>query len=145
MSKDLLLSKTVLLVDDFDMMREMIGNFLESLGMKVLRASNAERAIHSARSHQGEIDLLLTDIEMPGMSGFESANKIADLKPSIRVLYMSAGISLEDWNDYKEISVGTHFIHKPFRLEELRASLIAIFSDRTADRHRRQRGVAKLG
>jgi len=52
----------------------MIRDFLESLGMEVLEASNAAEAIHTARSHPGKIDLLLTDVEMPVMSGVSRQN-----------------------------------------------------------------------
>ncbi len=113
MSKNIRLSKTVLLVDDLDILRKMIRDFLESLDIEVLEASNAVEAIHRARFH---------------LSGWESASEIAGLRPGIRIFYMSAGISLQEWNDYKEKPVGTYFIQKPFRLEELKALLMAIFS-----------------
>ncbi len=129
MSRNVLRSKTVLLVDDLDILHTMIRDFLESSSMEILEASNAGEAIHTARSHPRTIDLLLTDIEMPGMSGWEAANKIADLKSGIRILYMSAGISLQEWIDHKKKPVGTYFIQKPFRLQELKALLMAIFSD----------------
>jgi CheY-like chemotaxis protein len=129
MSKDLHLSKTVLLVDDLDILRKMVRDFLVSLGMQVLEASNAAEAVHTAESDSGKIDLLLTDVEMPGMSGWHLAPKIARLKPGIRILYMSAGISQQVWNDSKEKPVGAYFIQKPFRLEELKAILMAIFSE----------------
>jgi two-component system cell cycle sensor histidine kinase/response regulator CckA len=129
MSRNVRLSKTVLLVDDLDILRKMIRGFLQSLGIEVLETANAAEAIHTAQSHSGTIDLLLTDIEMPGMSGWHLAPKIARLKPGIRILYMSAGISLQVWNDSKEKPVGTYFIQKPFRLEELKALLVAIFSE----------------
>jgi DNA-binding response OmpR family regulator len=123
-------SKTVLIVHDLDLLREMIREFLQSLGMKVLEASDAAEATHVTRSHPGTIDLLLTDIEMPGKSGWESANEIASLRPGIRILYMSAGDRLEEWNDGKEKPVETYFIQKPFRLKALKALLTAIFSER---------------
>ncbi len=63
------------------------------------------------------------------MSGWESAQKIAALKSGIRVLYMSAGVSLQEWIDHKEKPLGTYFIQKPFRLEELKARMMAIFSE----------------
>jgi len=129
MPRNLDLSKIVLLVEDLDILREMIRDFLESLGIEVLEASNAAEAIHTARSHPGKINLLLTDVEMPGMSGWESADKITGLKPGIRILYMSAGISMQEWNDRRDKPVGTYFIQKPFRLEELKALLMAIFSE----------------
>ena len=129
MTRTLHLSKTVLLVDDLDMLRKMVRDFLRSLGFEVLEASHAAEAIHIALSHPGQIDLLLTDLEMPGMSGWESANNIAGLRPGIRILYMSAGISLQEWIDYKKKPLGTFFIQKPFRLGELKALLMAIFSE----------------
>jgi two-component system cell cycle sensor histidine kinase/response regulator CckA len=129
MSKNLHLPKTVLLVDDLDILRRMVRDFLKSLGMEVLETSNAADAIHAARSHPGTIDFLLTDIDMPRMSGWESANQIGALRPGIRILYMSGGISLQEWIDYKEKPVGTYFIQKPFRLEELKALLMAILSE----------------
>ena len=126
MSGNANVSKTVLLVDDLDSLRTMLRDFLESMGLRVLQASNAAEAIQIARSHLGKIDLLLSDIEMPGMSGWESAKKIAGLKPGIRVLYMSAGVSLEDSNSGSEIPFGAYLIAKPFRLEELKILVMSI-------------------
>src|ERR1700730_15530389 len=116
MPKNLAPSKTVLLVDDLDILRKMIRDFLESLGMEVLEASHTAEAIHTAHSHQGTIHLLLTDIEMARMSGWKLANKLARSRPEIRILYMSAGTSLQEWKDYKEKPVGTYFIQKPFQI-----------------------------
>jgi two-component system cell cycle sensor histidine kinase/response regulator CckA len=127
MTGNLELSKTVLLVEDLDILRKMVRDFLVSQGIKVLEASNAAEAIHTARSHPGTIDLLLTDINMPRMSGWESAKQIAALRPGVRILYMSSGISLQEWNDAHEKSEGRYFIQKPFRLEELKALLMSIF------------------
>ena len=66
MPRNLDLSKIVLLVEDLDILREMIRDFLESLGIEVLEVSNAAEAIHTARSHPGKIDLLLTDEKWHG-------------------------------------------------------------------------------
>jgi two-component system cell cycle sensor histidine kinase/response regulator CckA len=129
MPKNLALSKTVLLVDDLDILRKMIRDFLESLGIHVLEASSAAEAIHTAHSHQGAIDLLLTDIEMPRMSGWKLATKLVRSRPETRILYMSAGISFEEWNDHRQKPIGTYFIRKPFRLEELKTLVLAIFSE----------------
>jgi two-component system, cell cycle sensor histidine kinase and response regulator CckA len=129
MTENLELSKTVLLVEDVNILRKMVHDFLVSQGIKVLEASNAEEAIHTARSHPGTIDLLLTDINMPRMSGWESAKQIAALRPGVRILYMSSGISLQEWNHAQEKSEGRYFIQKPFRLEELKVLLMAIFSE----------------
>ena len=101
----------------------MIRDFLKSLGIEVLEA------IHTARSHTGTIDLLLTDVEMPGMSGWDLAPEIVGLKPGIRILYMSAAVGLQERDNYEEKPVGRYFIQKPFRLEEFKALLMAIFSE----------------
>jgi two-component system, cell cycle sensor histidine kinase and response regulator CckA len=129
MSRNIDFSKTVLLVEDLDMLRKMVRDFLESLGMQVLDASSAAEAIHTAHSHQGVIDLLLTDIEMPRMSGWKLANKLARSRPETRILYMSAGISFQEWNDHNEKPIGTYFIQKPFRLEELKTLVLGILSE----------------
>ena len=107
----------------------MIRDFLKSLGMEVLEAASASQAIHIGHFHKGVIDLLLTDIEIPQMSGWESTNKIAALRPTIRIVYMSAGISLQEWIDYKEKPAGTYFIQKPFRLKELKALVMAVLEE----------------
>ena len=73
---------------------------------------------------------MLTDLEMGGKSGWESANEIARNRPDIRVLYMSAAIRPLEWDDYKEKPAGSYFIEKPFRSEELKALLMAIFAER---------------
>jgi CheY-like chemotaxis protein len=102
-------SKTVLVVDDFDPLRKMLHEFLESLGMEVLEASNGADAIHIVRSYPDSIDLLITDIEMPGMSGLESAKEIAALKSGLRILLMSAGMSRQERQEYDEKLPGMYF------------------------------------
>lgn len=122
-------SKTVLLVHDLDLLRELIHEFLQSLGMEVLEASNAKDAIQITRSHSGTIDLLLTDIGLPRKSARELAKKIASLQPGIRILFMFAADNLEEWSDFKENSARVHFIQKPFRLKGLKALLMEIFPE----------------
>ncbi|HXY25531.1 MAG TPA: response regulator [Candidatus Acidoferrum sp.] len=124
-----LLSKTVLIVDDMDGLREMLADFLPLLGMQVLEAAGAMEAIHTARSHTETIDLLLTDIEMPGMSGLKLAEKLTHMRPGIRVLYMSAGTNPLERTTSKQKPLGSYFIQKPFSLEELRTVLMSIFTE----------------
>lgn len=121
--------KTVLLVDDVDVLREQLRDFLESMNIQVLEASNAVAAIRIGRSHLGKIDLLLTDLKMRGKSGWESANEIARRRPAMRVLYMSGAVSRVEWKDNKEKPPGSYFIEKPFELEELKALLMTILAE----------------
>src|SRR5437867_6381693 len=82
-------SETVLLVEDDEALRELIHEFLETSGYEVLVASDPAAALEDARRHEGAIHLLLTDISMPSMNGRELARRVKELRPEIRVLYMS--------------------------------------------------------
>ena len=128
MSKNPRLSKTVLVVDDLEMLRKMVSDFLKSLGIDVLEASSAAEAIQIVRSHPGTIDLLLTDLEMPGMSGWELAKTIAVLKPGIRIVYMSAGMTKVEWRESQGVQSGSFFLQKPFRVDELKTLISTILA-----------------
>ena len=119
----------MLLVDDVDLLREQLRDFLQSMNIQVLEASDAVAAIRIGRSHRGKIDLLLTDLKMRGKSGWDSANEIARRRPAMRVLFMSGAIGRLEWNDYKEKPADSYFIPKPFELEELKALLTTILAD----------------
>ncbi len=82
-------SETVLLVEDDSALRALVMSLLSSLGYKVLEASNGLQAVRVVRQQGNEIDLLLTDIVMPGLRGPNLANEVTSLFPDIKVLYMS--------------------------------------------------------
>ncbi|HKV05644.1 MAG TPA: PAS domain S-box protein [Candidatus Acidoferrales bacterium] len=82
-------SETILLAEDEESLRKLIVNMLSDNGYSVLEAANAGEAVEMARKVRGKIDLLLTDVVMPGMSGPELANELVSLYPGIKVLYMS--------------------------------------------------------
>jgi two-component system, cell cycle sensor histidine kinase and response regulator CckA len=82
-------SETILLVEDADALRAVTREFLELAGYTVKDAANGEQAVQIARVHSGAIDLLLTDVVMPGMSGPEVAKRVAQLHPEAKVLFMS--------------------------------------------------------
>jgi two-component system, cell cycle sensor histidine kinase and response regulator CckA len=107
---------TVLLVDDTDSLREMIERVLTGFGYKVLSAHDGAQALEVSEKHAGQIDLLLSDVVMPGIGGPELAIRLKMRRPSLRVLLMSG---------YDEHSLGAggvsyaSFIAKPFRPETL--------------------------
>ncbi|HEX6746777.1 MAG TPA: PAS domain S-box protein [Longimicrobium sp.] len=80
---------TVLLVEDEDSVRSLARRVLSRAGYAVLEAGDGERALEVARAHAGAIDLLLTDVVMPGGGGRRLAEAMAALRPATRVLYMS--------------------------------------------------------
>ena len=82
-------SETVLLVEDEESLRKLILRMLSENGYAVLEAANAIQAMEIARQASGKIDLLLTDVVMPGMNGSELADQLVSLYPWIKTLYMS--------------------------------------------------------
>ncbi len=110
-------SGTILLVEDQPHLLELSREFLQRLGYVVLPASNAEQAIDIAGSFQGRIDLLLTDIVMPGMNGRQLSNQLRAARPVMKVLYVS-GYTDEVFGE-QGISSGEAFMEKPFDLETL--------------------------
>jgi CheY-like chemotaxis protein len=82
-------TETILVVEDAEPLRALTRDFLAASGYKVLEAANGEDAIRLARAHQGEIDLLLTDLVMPKMGGKPLVDQILQFRPKTRVLFMS--------------------------------------------------------
>jgi CheY-like chemotaxis protein len=82
-------TETVLLVEDEDAVRALARRILESKGYRVLEASDGARAFEIVRAHSGPIDLLLTDVVLPGAGGSEIAARIRELFPRVKVLYSS--------------------------------------------------------
>lgn len=113
-------SATVLLVDDTDSLREMIERVLTGFGYSVLSAHDGAHALEVSEKHSGQIDVLLSDVVMPGIGGPELAIRLKMRRPSLRVLLMSG---------YDEHSLGAggasyaSFIAKPFRPETLAKKL----------------------
>lgn len=81
--------ETILLMEDNQAIREAAQKILSECGYVVLEARSGQDAIAVAHAHAGEIDLLLADIDMPGMSGHEAARQMCSGRPQLKVLYMS--------------------------------------------------------
>gem|GEM_PF-1225376 len=109
-------TKLILLVDDSQPVRESIGAFLELQGFRILLAGEGSEALEIAKKN--EIDLLITDMVMPNMSGSQLADVLWSVNPTLKVLFMS-GYTEEDAVRSGELSPRTRFISKP-------ASMISI-------------------
>ena len=108
--------KTILIVDDDPAILECTHELLQEGGHYVLLAKSAEDGLRLSQKHPGDIDLLLTDFQMPGMSGIELAVEITRERPAIQVLMMSGfpgGMLI--------LNEGWHFLAKPFIPSQLRA------------------------
>jgi two-component system, cell cycle sensor histidine kinase and response regulator CckA len=109
---------TVLLAEDEHLVRILARKTLEQAGYHVLVAAGAPEALAIAQHHDGPIDLLLTDVVMPEMSGRDLTHRLTELRPDVRVLYMS-GYSDEAVARHGVLDDGTAFIQKPFTPGEL--------------------------
>lgn len=111
-------NETILLVEDEEAVRELTVKILEMNGYSVIEAKDGAEAFEIYEKLPGKIDLLITDVVMPRMSGRELAEKVTQLDPDIRVLF-SSGYS-DDRNMMRNRDLKTiDFINKPFTPEEL--------------------------
>ena len=82
-------SETILVVDDDEVVLDSAGFLLETRGYSIVRANGGREALEAAASHNGPIELLLTDVTMPEMNGWELAQKLAEQRPDTKVIFMS--------------------------------------------------------
>ncbi|MCP5105788.1 MAG: response regulator [bacterium] len=117
-SKVLTGKETILLVEDEEAVRKFTLESLESLGYKVFEAGNGGEAQQLLTESNLEIDLLITDLIMPEMSGWELAEKFKEMYPGIAILYTS-GYTDEHIIRDGVLEESIHFIHKPYSLQTL--------------------------
>jgi two-component system cell cycle sensor histidine kinase/response regulator CckA len=110
-------TETVLLVEDEAALRAITSEFLQSHGYTVLAAGNGIGALEICRTHPSPIELLLTDVVMPGLSGPEVAKAALAMRPEMRVMYMSGYIDRQI--DLDTLSSGKTFLQKPYSLVDL--------------------------
>ena len=105
--------ETVLVVEDEDIVRALCTEILEKYGYHVLAAANGHDGVRVCEEFTGAIDLLITDVVMPGMSGRELAERLASVRPETCVLYMS-GFTDDAIVRHGVLDDGVDFIQKPF-------------------------------
>ena len=110
--------ETVLLVEDEEIVREPTRRMLVRNGYTVLAAGNADEALALSREHPGTIDLLLTDVVMPGRSGRELSADVLEDRATMKVLFMS-GYSQDVIVHQGVLEEGVHLIEKPFAADDL--------------------------
>ena len=111
-------SETVLLVEDEEVVREMVGDMLRDSGYHVIEAKDGNEALFLSKQHRGDIHLMLTDVVMPQMSGRELAEQLTLRRPETNVLYMS-GYTDDAIVHHGVLVEGTAFIGKPFSPDTL--------------------------
>jgi len=111
-------SGTILLVEDEDMVRQVASRILTRHGYTVLEAASGRDALVVSREHAGPIHLMLTDVVMPGMSGWETAENLKPQRPKMKVLFMS-GHTENTIVHHGVLDPGVAFIQKPFKYNVL--------------------------
>jgi CheY-like chemotaxis protein len=130
---------TILVVDDEASLRSVMRRTLLRAGFEVLLAEDGARALALASSHAGHIDLLLTDVVMPGLSGPELARRLREERPEIGVLFVS-GYSFEENVPAPDAASGTAYLAKPFDSTTLTAKVHHLLEARGA---RSEPGLAR--
>src|SRR6202042_313089 len=111
--------ETILLVEDEVNLRYLARQYLEKQGYKVIEAADGAVAMQIAVAHEGIIHLLLTDVIMPGMNGRELAQRISEIRPNTKVLYMS-GYTENVIGHNGTLDAGIRLLQKPFTLRDLK-------------------------
>jgi two-component system cell cycle sensor histidine kinase/response regulator CckA len=120
-------TETVLLVEDEGALRALTRHLLEICGYTVLEAKSGTEALDVSQQHTGPIDLLLTDVVMPGISGRLLADQLIQLRPQIQVVYMS-GYTGQTVGAHGVLDPGSLFLQKPFTRDALARKIREAFS-----------------
>src|SRR5262249_35842817 len=111
-------TETILLVEDEPEVRRLVEKLLRLKGYRVIAASSPSEAVALSKRQEAPIELLLTDVIMPGLNGRELARVLAEPRPRMRVLYMS-GYTDAAMSQQGILPPGTAFLSKPFTPEIL--------------------------
>ena len=115
-------TETILFVEDEQSVRELVCEYLSARGYHVLEASDGLQALEMAAAHTGKIQLLITDVVMPKLSGRELAARLAATRPDLKVLYIS-GYTDDSVFRHGVLQGGMAFLQKPFNLKALAAKI----------------------
>lgn len=105
-------TETILVCDDEQIVLESTAFLLSNRGYTVLCAGSGSEAIKAAAAHAGKIDLLLTDVNMPGMNGWQLAKELADQRPDMKVLFVSGDVE-DVYNAGASRGEHIEFVEKP--------------------------------
>jgi CheY-like chemotaxis protein len=124
-------SETILVVEDEDSVRGLTCRILERQGYRVIAAHHGREAVEIASTEPGRIDLVLTDIVMPGMNGRGLVERLAGIRPAIKSLYMS-GYTDDDIIRRGFIEPSKSFLQKPFTSEALLQTVRKVLDEGSA-------------
>ena len=111
-------SETILLIDDEEQIRDIGKNMLEKVGFQVITASSGEEALQLFKEEGERVNLVLLDLNMPGMGGFRCLKRLKEMRPDIKVIICTGYLDDETITKIRELNV-EDFVHKPFRFSEI--------------------------
>jgi CheY-like chemotaxis protein len=120
--------ETILLVEDETVVRHLVAEILENTGYTVMQAGDGPSALELLRRHSSKLDLLVTDVVMPGMSGPEVAQAVTSMRPGTQVLYTS-GYTDSAIGHHGVLEPGIAFLQKPFSADDLTRKVRALLDD----------------
>jgi PAS domain S-box-containing protein len=123
-------TETILVVEDDKILREFICEVLIVSGYKILSASNGAQAIQTMEEHAAHVDMLLTDVIMPGMSGRALVSQMVSSRPNLKVLYMS-GYTENAIGHHGVLDAGVHLIQKPFTIGALTEKVREVLQEKS--------------
>jgi CheY-like chemotaxis protein len=123
-------TETILLVEDEAEVRRLAREMLTRQGYTVIEAGSGAEAIRIWRDRHRSIDMLLTDVVMPKMSGRELADKLRELRPGLKVMYMS-GYTDDVMQRHGILESGTTFLAKPFTSELLSRKVRSVLDEKS--------------
>ena len=121
--------ETILLVEDETSLRRVVRLILEQASYQVIDAPSGEEALQRCAAHAGSVDLVLSDVVMPGMDGPELVRRLSLERPGLRVLYMS-GYADDRLLGHNVVECELEFLAKPFTPEALTAKVRAVLHQR---------------
>ena len=120
---------TILVCEDDDAIRPVLRRSLQRGGYTVLVASSGEEALALAQQHAGAIDLLITDLMMPGITGAELIERLTTTYPAMRALLMS-GYAEDVAHSAEQKATKVAFLSKPFSLDDLTRKVRELLADK---------------
>ena len=117
-----------MVVDDEETLRLVLGAVLRKSGFRVLVAGTGHEALRICRRIRRPIAAMITDLQMPGLSGFELADKAARLRPQMPVLFMSGAFRDQDPKLREHLGPGRDFLGKPFNMDLLVSKVDSMMS-----------------
>ena len=127
-------SETILFVEDEESVRELVREYLMGTGYRVLEACDGVQALEIAAAHKGAIDILVTDVVMPRLSGRELASRIAAVRPNVKVLFIS-GYTDDSIFRHGVLEGGVAYLQKPFNLKAIAQKIREVLDGQPAAVH----------